>query len=255
MGSVDNVRLGAGFRVKDYADLATKVAALSFFNPSFELLFRGQNHDHKNLKTKTSLLPSIFRARGYFTRGMAKRRFKKLRDAERQFSARAKFKGATRVRRYRLLQWAIIQHYEICATPLLDLTHSLRVACSFSKLDHEPDDTFLYVIGLPYLSGCITTSGDQGLLALRLTSVCPPRARRPHFQEGYLVGEYPEAELMARKKYAKDEWDFGRRLICKFVIPPFAQFWRNGFDEIPREALRPPNDPFDSMADEIRDQI
>src|SRR5947207_4850844 len=88
MASVDDVRLGPGFRVRDYASLATKVASLSFFNPSFEMLFRGQSTDHTNAASKTSLLPSIFRARGYFTEGMAKERFDELAKAEKEFCAR-----------------------------------------------------------------------------------------------------------------------------------------------------------------------
>src|SRR5580704_13090653 len=107
LASVDDLCSGNGFRVKNFPDLATKVASLSFFNPSLEMLFRGQRNDHKTGANKTCLLPSIFRAAGYFTRKMAKFRFAKLRKAEAEFLKRTNFKGAKRVRRYRLLQWAI----------------------------------------------------------------------------------------------------------------------------------------------------
>jgi hypothetical protein len=70
-----------------------------------------------------------------------------------------------------------------------------------------------------------------------------------------LVGEYPEASLSAKAKYAKDEWDFGRRLVCKFIIPPANVFWGQWFSTIPKEALLPPNDPFASTATAIKNSI
>ena len=255
MASVNEVRLDAGFKVRNYVDLATKVAALSFFNPNLEMLFRGQAKDHVNQTKKASLLPSIFRSTGYLTAAMQNDRFSKLATAEREFCARISFKGSTRVKRYRVLQWAVIQHYEICPTPFLDLTHSLRVACTFSKMGHECDFTYVYVLGVPYLGGCISTSGDQGLQALRLTSVCPPGAHRPHFQEGYLVGEYPDASLEATEKYDKEEWDLGARLICKFMLPPSKEFWANGFEAIPKDSLYPPKDPFLEVATSVKGAI
>ena len=51
---------------------------------------------------------------------------------------------------------------------------------------------FLFVIGVPNLSGAITASAEAGLQIIRLSSVCPPTALRPHIQEGYLLGEYPD---------------------------------------------------------------
>jgi hypothetical protein len=252
--TVDEVRSGNGFRVRDFPDLVVKVAHLSFFNSSLEMLFRGQDRDHKNSVGKSTLLPSIFRTQGYFTRAIAQSRFAALAKAESEIRKLA-FKGCGQVRRHRVLQWAILQHYEICPTPLLDVTHSLRVACSFSKRAHEAGDTFLYVFGIPYLSGCIAPSGDQGIQALRLLIACPPRARRPHFQEGYLVGEYPELSLETTDNYNKDEWDFGRRLVCKLVLPPADQFWSVDYPPFPENALVPPNDPFEKQAQQVRDAI
>src|SRR5207244_9915763 len=43
--------------------------------------------------------------------------------------------GRRELRCKRYIQWSILQHYEVVATPLLDLTHSLRVACSFAQLN------------------------------------------------------------------------------------------------------------------------
>src|SRR5882724_8591203 len=159
--SIDKVRSDAGFPVKNFPDLMVKVAHLSFYNPSFALLYRGQTQDHKNTAGKSTLLPSIFRATGDFNATMAKERYDRLSKAEDFFPQLKKFKGEDRVNRHRILQWAILQHYEICHTPFLDVTHSLRVACTFSKMNHEDKDTFLYVLAVPHLAGCITTFGDQ----------------------------------------------------------------------------------------------
>jgi len=253
--NVDAVRRDSGFRVKNFPDLVTKVAHLSFHNPTFEMLFRGQAADYRNGRHKSTLLPPIFRAPGYFTKTLAKERFEVLERAEKELCARAAFIGKARVCRYRVLQWAIIQHYEICPTPLLDVTHSLRVACSFSKKNHEEQESYLYVMGVPYLSGCITTAGDQGIQALRLLSVCPPTALRPHFQEAYLVGEYPEVSFAARDRYEKDEWDLGRRLICKFILPPSKKFWPSGDQPLDGDMLFPKNDPLGNLAIEVKKAI
>jgi hypothetical protein len=66
-----------------------------------------------------------------------------------------------------------LQHYEVCGTPLLDVTHSLRVAASFATNDavkgHNPT---LYVLVVPALSGSVSASSDQGLQTIRLSSIC-----------------------------------------------------------------------------------
>jgi hypothetical protein len=147
--------------------------------------------------------------------------------------------------RYRILRWAILQHYEVCSTPLLDVTHSLRVAASFAS-DHEsPAQPTLYVLGVPALSGTITASSEQGLQIIRLSSICPPEARRPYFQEGYLLAEYPDLVTLDEKlNYAAWEVDFGRRLLAKFRLAR-SGFWSAAFPAIPHEALYP--DQSDAM--------
>jgi len=46
----------------------------------------------------------------------------------------------------------ILHHYSVCDTPSLDLTHSLRVACSFAQLSSRDARAYVFVLGLPYLS-------------------------------------------------------------------------------------------------------
>ena len=63
---------------------------------------------------------------------------------------------------------------------------------------------------------------------------------RPHIQEGYLLGVYPDlVDYAQRENYAHYEMDFGRRLVAKFVFNP-ATFWKNdNFPKVTRRALYP----------------
>ena len=162
-----------------------------------------------------------------------------------------------RLRRHRILRWSILQHYEVCTTPLLDVTHSLRIAASFASLA-ENTTCFLYVLGVPNLSGAITASAEAGLQIVRLSSVCPPSAVRPHIQEGYLLGEYPDmAGTEQKENYFPYEMDFGRRLVAKFSFTP-ASFWKNdNFSQVTKTALYPSekSDPLYRLALGVKKQL
>lgn len=240
------VRKASGHPVSSYLDLATKVAELQFRNPDFVLMFRGQNGDHKNCKGNTTLKASLFRPAAGVSDlpGMSTltHRYELLKRAEKflvQEYENAGLMGLERITRYRMLRWAILQHYEVCGTPLLDVTHSLRIAASFASMGAGREG-FIFVLGVPNLSGAITASAEGGLQIIRLSSVCPPSAVRPHLQEGYLLGEYPDMiEYDQKKLYGHYEIDFGRRLVAKFRINP-ATFWLpDMFPQVPKEALYP----------------
>jgi len=248
--TIDEVRSDEGRRVGDFQDLAVKVANLSFFNPSFELLFRGQPKDHTNKAGQLSLLPRLLRRPENFTQGLAR-----LKKAEAEVQ-KLSFRGGRHVKRCQALQWAILQHYRICDTPLLDVTRSLRVACSFSKHEHDSDDTFLYVLAVPHLGAAFAEIPEQGIQVLRLLSICPPRARCPHFQEGYLLGEHPKMSDNAQVNYISDERDFARRTICRFILPPSDELWRHGHKPLVHDTLFPEHDPFEeNEAQQLREAI
>jgi FRG domain len=257
------VRKRAAYKVRSYMDLATKVADLQFMNRDYVLLFRGQNSDHKNRQRNTSLKPSMFRQAGGGNpnAGVLIRRFDTLRNAERHLVglySRSKLAGHDRLQRQQILRWAILQHYEVCPTPLLDVTHSLRIAASFAS-EGADDEAFIFVVGVPNLSGAITASAEAGLQIVRLSSVCPPSAVRPHIQEGYLLGEYPEMTGYDQKQYyAHYEIDFGRRLVAKFWFNP-KTFWKKDspFPRVSKEALypSPDDDPLYKLALEVKQAI
>lgn len=256
------IRKDPGHLVGSYLDLATKVAELNFRNRDHILLFRGQADDYRNQKGNTTIKPSLFRSRvgerkspdPRFLRG----RFDLLLRAERgllQHYAGNGFLGRERLRRHRILRWAILQHYEVCRTPLLDVTQSLRIAASFASLG-ATGESFVCVLAVPNISGAITASAEASVQVVRLASVCPPIAARPHLQEGYLLGEYPElVDYEQQERYGPYEIDFARRLVAKFRFSA-ATFWsQNTFPRVAANALYPKSDPLNELAGKIRAEV
>ena len=258
------IRKQSAHRVRNYMELATRIAELQFRNRDFVLMFRGQSGDFRNRLGYTSLRPSLMRAASPSkvpTDSALQRRFEKLLMAEKALLAeydRQRLLGRDRLRRQRILRWAILQHYEICRTPLLDVTQSLRIAASFAS--HGADrEAFIFVLGIPNVSGAITASAEAGLQVVRLASVCPPSAVRPHIQEGYLLGEYPECATVEQKDlYSLAEMDFGRRLIAKFRFDP-TSFWQKSsrFPQVGETALYPrsSHDPMCTLAESVKSSI
>ena len=239
------IRCGTGHQVDKYFELATKVAELQFLNRDHVLLFRGQRADYRSAKGNSLLKPSLFRLEGdqLPSATVLAQRFDRLRRAEAALTTRysdERFSGSERLKRHRILRWAILQHYGVCATPLLDVTQSLRIAASFASIDNSGSEAYVFVFGVPNVSGAITASSEANLQIVRLSSACPPEAVRPHLQEGYLLGEYPEVvDFEQNAQYSYQEMDFGRRLIAKFRFNP-KTFWRSkNFPPAANNALYP----------------
>lgn len=254
------IRKSRGHTVKTYLELARKIAELQFLNRDYVLLFRGQAHDFKNRVGSTTLKPEIMRGSASNKvplQSTLENRFAALERAE-QSLVRAynkeRLAGIQRFRRQQILRWSILQHYKVCATPLLDVTQSLRIAASFASLDAD-SEAFVFVLGIPHISGAITASAEAGLQIVRLASVCPPSAVRPHIQEGYLLGEYPELSSVRQKDHYKHyEIDFGRRLLAKFRID-LSTFWKSEFfPQVLRRALYPGSndDPLRQICEFLR---
>jgi hypothetical protein len=243
IASNSKIRAGDGHRVTSYFDLARKVAELQFLNRDYVLLFRGQRTDHKTSKGNTSLRPPLLRGRGTAipSKTTLVQRFERLREAESALLKcyrKERFKGIERLSRERILRWSILQHYEVCKTPLLDVTHSLRIAASFAA-QNASTRAFILVLGVPAISGAVTASAEAGLQIVRLSSACPPAALRPHLQEGYLLGEYPEmADIEQKANYKLWETDFGLRLVSKFTFNP-ENFFSTTFPQLSDKAIYP----------------
>lgn len=241
------IRSGIGHPVSSYLELAKKIADLQFHNREHVLLFRGQHSDFKNRSGRTTLKPSVLRSdvqKPFVlpTPHELMSRFQRLKRREQSlvdvFQQR-KVLGRQGITRHRILRWSILQHYEICDTPLLDVSQSIRVASSFASLG-AGSTAFLYVLAVPNISGVISASAEAGLQTIKLAGICPPNAVRPYIQEGFLLGEYPEMPDFDQKQhYRHYEIDFGRRLIAKFRLDP-RSFWVDpNFTKIERDALYP----------------
>lgn len=236
------------FKISSFKDLVHHVARLSCLNKDHVLLYRGQNNDYLNKTNASTFYPTIYRGERV-SKDELELRINALNGAAASLTeslVEQKIEGAAEVRRRKYVQWSILQHYEVCPTPLIDFTQSLRVACSFA-LDGATSEPYVYVFGLPYLTNRVSVNSEHDLVNIRLLSICPPDALRPYFQEGYLAG----TDEALNEFESKSELDFNRRLIAKFRISTGRAFWGKGFDPIPRNALYPNRDKIEKICKEI----
>lgn len=240
--------------VGSYVQLADIVAFLTVMNKNLTLLFRGQTSDFK-------LLPSMHRSswpanatddsKGNLE---AKRieYWKSLQRKEQDVVPVLRQHGLPRHRhiedpQIRYARWAVIQHYELWPTPLLDFSSSLRVAASFAFGPvPKRKEGYLYVTGTRKVRSDLmplhhddAVERSDGVLTIRLNSVCPPSAVRPHLQDGALMSLYPlddEAALDPTRN------DFGSRVIAKFKLVDTGTFWTEDFPCHTKAALLPDAD-------------
>ena len=213
------------------------------------MFFRGQSQDYLNKAGNSTFYPTIYRG-DYISRRELRYSFDILEGCSKALAQTfedKKIDGYKDVKRRKLIQWSILQHYEVCSTPLLDFTHSLRVACSFAYLNNHSENAFVFVFGFPYLTNRISLNSEHDIVNIRLLSICPPKAYRPHFQEGYLTG----TDEITVDYERKTELDFNNRLIAKFELPPEKSFWGRNFHKIPKTSLYPKSDPIKQLCDKI----
>lgn len=245
------VRISKPKIVKSFRELVGLIAKISYHNPHFSIFYRGQNKDYARKGGLSRVYPSSFRRQP--DNSTLEEITERLKKAEELFLKKSKSffsHGYDKLVKYRELRWAILQHYEVCPTPLLDITHSLKAASSFA-LNNATDEGVLLVFGFPYPYGSISYLVEEELLIVKLLSICPPQAMRPYYQEAYLVGTFPtsvDVEDMDAKL------DVGRRLVAKFILKK-KSFWDKDFQNIPDEALFPNNDPMRDICDEIKRNI
>jgi hypothetical protein len=251
--------------VHSYTELLRKVAALAYYNKQFSLLFRGQSNDYMldalgETGVHSHLYPSILR----IVPGISKsavdmkfvlgRRFTILAAAERKLKTCARI---GEINRDQILRWALLQHYEVCPTLLLDVTSSLHVALSFA-VEKSGDNAILYVLAVPQMAGVISVSIDAGTQVIRLSQVCPPEALRPHFQEALLMGNYPvlDTEDFPLDPRGKLRFNFAGRLLAKFCLNGCRSWAQSGFQPTASDILRPDQeDPYFDMMAEVADHI
>jgi hypothetical protein len=210
--TIAQIRQSPPYPVGSFMELTKRVASITYNNPQHHMFFRGQGSDHAETMKGTTLYPSIFRGKGVTSAAIGAK-FRKLQIAEDlllQKISKMNFVGKQKLTDFQELRWAILQHYQVCDTPVLDITSSLRVAVSFALGNNKAG--ILYVLGLPAVDSSITYEVEERMFNVQLSRICPPRAYRPFFQEAFLVGDYPKS---SKKTIALD---FARRLITKFRL-------------------------------------
>ncbi len=269
----DNVAEHPGCEVRRFVQLTDAVAELNFHNPNLNLYFRGQTTDHKmerrrkrgKTRLQTTLLPGAYRkhispdkaaSKEFLTSVLPKMTGDLMTELERLPSWKR--------RHHRLLvkgmqhfdetQWAILQHYD-CPTPLLDVTQSLQVACWFATHEYpmgvSSEDGYVYVLGLPNIHGHISFFPCDGIVMVKLQSACPPEAKRPHYQQGYLVGSTPHDP----QPYTYPCRDVALRLVAKFRIAEPETFWNDvGNRRLSKDVLYPEDDKIKRIVDDIRER-
>lgn len=239
--------------ISSFRKLMLHVARLAYLNKDYLLFFRGQDRDYKNKAGASTIYPSIYRGER-ISKNQLSLSFDILNSASKRLCDAFllnKLEGHHDVRRRKYIQWSILQHYSVCSTPLLDLTHNLRVACSFALLDSNKRNPYVYVFGLPYFTNRISLNSEHDIVNIRLLSICPPDALRPYFQEGYLAG----TDEITTEYDRKDELDFNNRLIAKFKLLREKKFWSPGFGAIPKSILFPDGDNVEKICMQIKNDI
>lgn len=212
-----------GYKITKFSQLRNEVAKLSIANPGSILFYRGQKEDYRRDGVST-ILPSIYRSGVELaSQNMMKLRWQSLKVASSILIdelEKKKIADYSLVKRRKAIQWSILQHYEAAFTPFVDVTQSLRVAASFALFNNDGLDAYIYIFALPYYTNRVSRNSEEEIMNIRLLSICPPEAKRPYMQEGFLVGE-EDIEVGGN---AIESYDLRRRMIAKFEIPNNESF-------------------------------
>lgn len=249
---ITSIVRGNAIEICSFYDLIMEIAELSYRNPDVMLFYRGQNNNYMKNNIAT-LYPTIYRATDKSNINFD---FKVLNEASLKLIAALKaderidLEELKEIRKIKLLQYSILQHYEVCKTPLLDLTQSIKVACSFAILNNEKNIGYIYVLGLPYINGRISVDSEEYITNIRLLSISSSAAKRPFFQEGYLVQTEFTSDIENNIKM--DELDFNRRLLAIYKFKNNKQFWGEE-SPISENALYPNDDIMKEICNKIKD--
>lgn len=242
-------------KINTYDELVKNVAQLQHRNRKYNLFFRGQTNDYTDAEGKTTMLASIFRKKSNESRLFLKERFEELKSnvekLRKAFDLRTtKLVGTHLLNKYEEVGWSLLQHYQVCSTPVIDISHSLHVACSFAYEGNSGKKGIVYVLGLPWPTDAISYNVQEELFNIRLLSICPPQAQRPFFQEGYLLGNFPNYRMDDPKRIK--QFDPARRIVAKFEIPVDDKFFGEDFKRLPTNKIYPTTDIVKDICESIK---
>ena len=252
--------------VTSFSDLFLDASFLSVMNKKYTLLYRGQ-------QAQGRLKPTLFRSRWTRNDGDVswsvplegderKYYWESLPMVERMALDVTSRHGLPRWRHFEEhapARWAMVQHYELWPTPMLDFTTSLRVAASFALgVSTSSQEGYVHVVCVPRVRSDIMDlerDDDERIsrvLALRLNSVCPPSARRTHLQEGVLMARYPVLEGWPLDI---DDQDFSSLVIATFHLADNqGTFWNDDFPKHTEESLLPSSNS-DPLLKDLREAM
>jgi hypothetical protein len=280
--SPKEIRVDEPLSARSYTELVDVISFLSIMNKRHTLYFRGQTKEW-------DLIPATFRPSWTSLSG-APHALPGTPSALRAIWAHLNEQIASIVlavcdklpmprratlRMFREAIWAVAQHYELWPTPLIDITPNLRTAASFALWGGEASG-YLYVAALPASTNSVTFDADQHVVLARLQAVCPPVAKRPHYQDGYLAGRFPfmSPDSNTIDKDPANVSNLSRRLVARIILtdaddeasrrgrrPSGRGFWSDDFPRMSVPSLMPEAkddqllDGFSRYADQINDSM
>lgn len=237
--------------ITNYWSLVELVAQIAALNPGYELLYRGQSREYRGPRERNHVLwPSLWRNSQRRPAFDERCRFLKETDSRLLRSCLSyRYQDKRVIEKMKsspVARWALIQHYGIAETPLLDLTRSLQIACAFAL--EKTDVGYLYILGLPYQHEMFMTDNLAGLINVSLLGVTPYDAKRPLAQDGYLAGQNDWWRLYASSEEGYSESrkvDFADRIVIVFRLEDRDNFWTNcPTGKVGTERLYPREDAF-----------
>lgn len=224
-----NILLSGPTDVYSYRELLECNAEVASLNTRYSIFYRGQAADYFNQHGRVSIQPSIYRGTRRDRPEELEMRFKKLDDMVgclRRACSKSEFPELVDKLERTVNCWAIIQHYGLFDTPLVDVSQSLRVACAFAldgmkgELVAE-EGPVVYAVALPFAAGPLTLDDNEELYLMKLDALMPSLALRPFMQESYLVGD----EMISRGVGDIANADLRKRVIASFRLRGDSEKW------------------------------
>lgn len=223
-----NILAAGPLNVYSFRELVQRNAEVVSLNPRYSIFYRGQTRQYLDRRGCVSILPSIYRGITTRQKEEMEARFKKLdnmvQSVQKVLKENSKFEGDYKLARA-VNCWAIIQHYGLASTPLIDVSQSLRVACAFALQDDndafEGEGPVVYDIALPFATGPLTLDDNEALYLMKLDSLMPSFALRPFIQESYLVGD----EFIGRGVGDIAGANLRRRVVASFRLCGDKETW------------------------------
>lgn len=248
--TINSIAAAEPYKIGNYAQLNDLVAKLAHANRSYVLFFRGQKQEHRLGNRFPTIYPTLFRK--HISQGISlDELFQQLENEQEMLRIRnhfrkPRFAGASSVMSSFQLRCALLQHYEICDTPMIDVSQSLHVATSFALGGNEKGSDksgIIYVLALPWPSKNYHNNKEEDLYLVRLAGITPPQAKRPYRQEAFAVMSNDLATTQIQNLDLQ-RLDFANRLVCKFEINKSKEFWNNIAQPLPKSFLSPKQDIF-----------